>query len=198
MFTVSRHIEHYPLYTSSAKFNSLKEARTAYTRLLNVSQDISLCGEIVLQIYDDTGKVLRKHVLYLTGKSPIVERERNTVLIEGIKYPTARVFYNDKWHEVIGVYQGYGCKPSDDKRFLFGNEQGPTHIVISDSWCNAYEAVIDASHTVGDTSDLWDGDDLQSGYDFQANASGSGIVETMYIWSVEWDNAAKEWGQCRG
>ena len=199
MYTVSRQVEHYPLYNCADRFNDLKAARKAYTWLLKSSQYISLsCGEIVLELTDSTKTVIRKHILYLTGREPIVEWDRKMVTVGNNRYPTAKVFYNDKMHEVLGLYEGYGCKPSDDKRFLFGNELGPTHLVISDSWYNAYDAVIDASHTVGNTSDLWEGDDLQGGYDFQSNSSGSGIVDTQYIWSVEWDEKLKGWYPGRG
>jgi hypothetical protein len=210
MYTVSRSVENYPLYNCSDSFDNLKAARKAYTWLLDVSQGISLmCGEIVLQMtetrkdeltWSNVDKVIRKHVIYLTKGDPIVERERTTQNVDGTDYPIARVFYGDKWHEVIALYEGYGCKPSDDKRFLFGHEYGPTHLVISDSRHNAYEAVIEASFTVTDTTDIVDDDEngLQDGYTYQSNFKGTGIVETLYLWCVEWDNAAKEWSQCKG
>lgn len=208
MFTVSRSVENYPLYNCADSFNDLKAARKAYTWLLDVSQGISLmCGEIILQLTEgkldtwgsNATTVIRKHVIYTTKGDPIVERERNTVLVDGNKYPTAKIFYNDRLHEVIALYEGYASKLSDDKRFLFGNEYGPTHLVISDNWHDAWEAMIDASYTETDiTESLDDEGNLQDGYVYQSNFSGTGIVDTQYIWFAEWDNAAKEWGQCRG
>lgn len=108
------------------------------------------------------------------------------------------------WYDVTG-----------DKKspvFLGGNEICSTTLIRADNWSDAWDEFIDQSPTIDPTDvymaygfnsmeelDHWllhkaedDHRDLVSGYEYQSNFSGTGIVATYYLWLIKFQFTAKE------
>lgn len=121
------------------------------------------------------------------------------ILKNGTRVVAARNRYGSP---VEVVDEGYG---SGDTVYLYGDETGTRLVVVAQSWEDAYEAAIDSRPTIPkdevyeaygfdspEEMAAWEGEyaregeyrELEEGYQYQSNASGTGIVNAgHYEWS---------------
>jgi hypothetical protein len=88
----------------------------------------------------------------------------------------------------LDSYRASSIKVLDDgwgELFVYGQEFGPMFVVRARTFCDAYDMVIDELPTIdpSEVDEAFYGDDLEEGYTFQSNATGTGIVNIGYY---EW------------
>ena len=106
-----------------------------------------------------------------------------TKLIDGNEYAQTTIRYRGKKHTVISSNTSY----NNDKMYVFSNEYGPTHIIRAGNESEAYEEYLDCSPTVdaSELEDAYEGENLLEGYEYQPNASGTGIVWVGYYLTID-------------
>lgn len=95
-------------------------------------------------------------------------------IVIGEELPSRVEFLNDYGDSLAGAL------------WLFGNEFGPVFLVQAQTFQDAWEAAVDASETISveEAAEIGEeGGELPEGYTFQANFSGTGIVNLgHYAW----------------